>query len=260
MNPTMTESSLIVATPAPGVLHLTFNRPDVLNAFDMAGFAALDEQLARAASDSDVRAVVLSARGGKAFSAGFDIHEMAGFDAAAMRHAFEQRDPLFGRVAAHPVPVIAAVDGICYGAGALLALACDIRLATPAFRFKVTAVGYGGANATWSLPRLVGPARAKDILMTGRVVDAEEARAIGLVNDIVSADTVESRAIEMAQAIAAYPPQGIAGIKALVDASLTLSPEDGWRAEYDWMIAQMDDAPSGGATFETFLSNHDRKR
>lgn len=256
----MTDASLIVATPAPGVLHLIFNRPDLLNAFDMESFAALDDQFARATSDPGIRAIVLSARGGKAFSAGFDIHEMAGFDAAMMRRAFEQRDPVFGRVAAHPLPVIAAVDGICYGAGALLALACDIRLATPAFRFKVTAVGYGGANATWSLPRLVGPARAKEILMTGRVVGADEARAIGLVNDIVAAEAVESRAIEMAQAIAAHPPQGIAGIKALVDRGLTLSPEDGWRAEYDWMIAQMDDAPSGGATFETFLSNHDRQR
>jgi len=254
-----TDPSLIVATPAPGVLHLTFNRPDVLNAFDTATFAAFDAQLARAADDPDVRAIVLGARGGKAFSAGFDIHEMAGFDATAMRRAFETRDPVFGRVAAHPLPVIAAVDGLCYGAGALLALACDIRIATPAFRFKVTAVGYGGANATWSLPRAVGPARAKAILMTGAVVGAEEAESIGLVNEVVDAAVLDARAIEIAATIASHPPQGIAGIKTLVNDSLTRSPLEGWRAEYDWMIAHMDDAPGGGETFQTFLSKHDHK-
>lgn len=256
---TAAEPSLMVATPTPGVLHLTFNRPDVLNAIDTATFAAFADELARA-SAPDVRAIVVSARGGKAFSAGFDIHEMAGFDAAAMRRAFDARDPVFGRVAVHPLPIIAAIDGICYGAGALLALACDIRIATPAFRFKVTAVGYGGANATWSLPRAVGPARAKAILMTGAVVGAEEASAIGLVNEIVPPGQLERRALELAATIAGHQPQGIAGIKELVDASLTLSPIDGWRAEYDWMIAHWADAPSGGATFETFLSQHDHQR
>jgi enoyl-CoA hydratase/carnithine racemase len=255
-----TEPSLIVATPAPGVLHLTFNRPDVLNAFDTATFSAFEDQLARAATDPDMRAIVIGARGGKAFSAGFDIHEMAGFDAVTMRSAFEARDPVFGRVATHPLPIIAAIDGICFGAGALLALACDIRIATPAFRFKVTAVGYGGANATWSLPRAVGPARAKAILMTGAVVDAGEAHRIGLVNEVVASSQVEARAIEMASAIAAHPPQGIGGIKQLVDGSLTLSPLEGWRAEYDWMIAHMDDAPGGGETFQKFLSNHEHLR
>lgn len=253
------EPSLIVATPAPGVLHLTFNRPDVLNAFDMATFAAFDEALASAAAP-DVRAIVLSARGGKAFSAGFDIHEMAGFDARAMREAFDRRDPVFGRVATHPLPIIAAIDGICYGAGALLALACDVRIATPAFRFKVTAVGYGGANATWSLPRVVGAARAKAILMTGAVVGAEEASAIGLVNEVVAPDMLEKRALELAATIAGHPPHGIAGIKQLVDASLTLSPIEGWRAEYDWMIAHWNDAAGGSDTFGTFLSGHDHQR
>lgn len=257
----MTDPSLIIDRPAAGVLRLTFNRPDVLNAFDTATFAAFDEQLAQAAEDGEIRAIILAARGGKAFSAGFDIHEMAAFDGTAMRHAFETRDPVFGRVAAHPLPIIAAVDGICYGAGALLALACDIRLASSAFRLKVTAVGYGGANATWSLPRLVGPARAKEILMTGRTVEAEEARAIGLVNDVVDAADLAGRAVAMAQTIAAYPPHGIAGIKSLVDTSLGLPPLQGWKAEYDWMIEHMDDAPGGGgATFEKFLSNHERKR
>ncbi|MBR2171098.1 enoyl-CoA hydratase/isomerase family protein [Sphingopyxis sp.] len=251
------EPTLIVDTPAPGVLHLIFNRPEVHNAYDMPTFSAFAEQLDRAATDPEIRAIVIGARGGRAFSAGFDIHEMAGFDADTMRRAFESRDPVFGRVAAHPLPIIAAIDGICFGAGALLALACDIRIATPAFRFKVTAVGYGGANATWSLPRAVGAARAKAILMTGQVVEAAEAERIGLVNEIVAASDLDARAIALAATIAANPPQGVAGIKSLVDGSLTRSPIDGWRAEYDWMIATMTDAPGGGETFGKFLSEHD---
>lgn len=252
-----TEPTLIVDTPAPGVLHLIFNRPEVHNAYDMPTFSAFAEQLDRAATDPEIRAVVVGARGGRAFSAGFDIHEMAGFDAGMMRRAFESRDPVFGRVAAHPLPIIAAIDGICFGAGALLALACDMRIATPAFRFKVTAVGYGGANATWSLPRAVGAARAKAILMTGQVVEAAEAERIGLVNEIVEASELDARAIALASAIAANPPQGVAGIKTLVDGSLTRSPLEGWQAEYDWMIASMTDAPAGGETFGKFLSEHD---
>ena len=255
-----TEPTLIVETPAPGVLHLTFNRPEVHNAYDIPTFSAFAQQLDRAASDSSVRAIVISARGGKAFSAGFDIHEMAGFDADAMRHAFETRDPVFGRVAAHPLPIIAAIDGICFGAGALLALACDMRIVTPGFRFKVTAVGYGCANATWSLPRAVGASRAKEILMTGQVVGAEEAERIGLVNMVVGASELDARALALAATIAAYPPQGIAGIKTLVDGSRTRSPFEGWQAEYDWMIASMTDAPAGGETFGTFLSEHDNHK
>jgi len=249
--------TLIVATPTPGVLHLIFNRPDVHNAYDVPTFAAFAEQLDRAAADPEIRAIVIGARGGKAFSAGFDIHEMAGFDADMMRQAFETRDPVFGRVAAHPLPVIAAIDGICFGAGALLALACDIRIATPAFRFKVTAVGYGGANATWSLPRAIGAPRAKAILMTGQIVGADEAERIGLVNEVVAASELDARALELASSIAAHPPHGVAGIKALVDGSLTRSPAAGWQAEYDWMIANMTDAPAGGETFGKFLSEHD---
>ncbi|HWV61566.1 MAG TPA: enoyl-CoA hydratase/isomerase family protein [Sphingopyxis sp.] len=252
-----TEPTLIVDTPAPGVLHLIFNRPEVHNAYDMATFSAFAEQLDRAATDPEIRAIVIGARGGRAFSAGFDIHEMAGFDADTMRRAFESRDPVFGRVTAHPLPVIAAIDGICFGAGALLALACDMRIATPAFRFKVTAVGYGGANATWSLPRAVGAARAKAILMTGQVVEAAEAERIGLVNEIVEASELDARALALAATIAANPPQGVAGIKTLVDGSLTRSPIEGWQAEYDWMIATMTDAPGGGETFGKFLSEHD---
>lgn len=253
------DDSLIVDNPAPGIRTFTFNRPDSLNAFDMAMFARFEEELAKAAADEDVRAIIIGARGGRSFSAGFDIHEMAKFDAVQMRQAFEARDPVIKQVALHPKPVIAAVDGICYGGGALVALAADIRVATPALRFKVTAVSYGGANATWSLPPLVGPARAKEILMTGRVIESDEALSIGLVNRIVPSDTLWAEAMSIATAIAEKPAAGIAGIKQLVDARSTSTAEQGWQAEFDWMLSSMESAGGGSAVFDGFLSDKKKK-
>jgi enoyl-CoA hydratase/carnithine racemase len=249
------ESSLVVEIPTPGVVRLTFNRPEAHNAFDTPTFMHFAEELKRAAADAAVRAIVIGARGGRAFSAGFDIREMAAHDGEAMRAAFVRRDPVFAQVSSHRCPVIAAIDGICYGAGALLALAADLRLATPSFRLKVTAVGYGGANATWSLPPLIGPARAKEILMTGRVVEADEALAIGIVNRIVPACDLDAEALALASTIAAHPPEGIERIKQLVDAGRGRSPRDGWRAEHEWMLASFGSAQrGGGAVFDTFLS------
>jgi len=248
------EPSLIVETPNQGVRRLTFNRPASMNAFDMDLFARLDAELAAAHSDDDIRAIILAASGDRAFSAGFDINEMADFDAAQMREAFVQRDPVMRHIAEHRCPVIAAVDGVCYGAGALVALACDMRLIGPSFRFRVTAATYGGANATWSLPALVGPERAKEILMTSRVVTAEEAIAIGLASRKVDAVALSGAALELASAIAANPPQGVAGIKALVDASLSRSPAAGWQAEHGWMLASMETAPGGADVFDKFLT------
>lgn len=248
-------NALIVENPAPGVRSLRLNRPDVHNAIDMALFECIDAELAKAADDDEVRVIVLCAEGGKAFSAGFDISEMAGFDGPQMIAAFERRDPLMKTIAAYRCPVIAAIDGICYGAGALMSLAADIRIASTNFRFKVTAADYGGANATWSLPRLVGPALAKEILMAGQVIEASRAANIGLVNRVVDPADIDRETVELAAAIAAKPPAGVAGIKRLVDASFGENPVAGWQAEYDWMVQSMRHAKTGGAdVFDSFLS------
>lgn len=242
-----------------GVMRIAFDRDEAMNAFDMAAFTAIDAALADAAADEAVRTILLIGRGGRAFSAGFDIHEMAGFDAQQNRDAFVWRDPMMRTVATHRCPVIAAIDGICYGAGALLALASDIRIASPTFRFKVTAVGYGGANATWSLPAIVGAGRAKEILMTGRVVGADEAQAIGLVSRIVPASTLESEAMATARAIAAHPPTGVQGIKQLVGEAGGRTPAQGWQAEHDWMLAHTDFASDGGGLFTAFAERRTRQ-
>ncbi len=232
---------------------ITLNRPEALNAITMAMAERLLQILSDAAQDGEVRCIVITGNG-EAFSAGFDIKEMAGFDEAAMRDAFVRRDPLFKEIALHPLPIIAALNGKAFGAGALMAAAADFRIATPTTEFKVTAVNYGSANATWSLPRLVGASRAKQILMTGRVVGASEGLAIGLFDGLAESDGLNT-ALELAAQIAAKPRSAIHNIKRLVNRAIDSPVEQAWQAEFDHVLGQLNSTEQGGnAVFETFLS------
>lgn len=240
---------------SPGIVVLTLNRPEVMNAIDMELFESLYSALEDLERDDSVRVIILTGAGEDSFSAGFDIHEMAGFDADAMTTNFARRDKLFWRIANHRKPVLAALNGVAYGAGALMALAADIRIGSPATRLKITATTYGAANATWSLPRIVGVSRAKELLFTGRAVDANEALSIGLIDRHVSDRGVLAAAQEMAAAIAANPSEGVQGVKALINASMGRSLEAAYLAEQDWMIAQLGALAKGGDVFfRGFLS------
>lgn len=236
---------------------ITLNRPQALNAITMAMAAQLLQILADAAEDEQARCLIITGAGNEAFSAGFDIKEMAGFDSAAMRHAFVKRDPLFKTIALHPLPVIAALNGKAFGAGALIAAAADFRIARPNTEFKVTAVNYGSANATWSLPRVVGLPMAKHILMTGRAVGSDEGLAIGLYDEVTTHDVVES-AFGLAKQICSKPAAGISAIKSLCNASFSASLEAGWDAENDHVLHQLDEGgQAGNQVFGSFLNNRD---
>jgi enoyl-CoA hydratase/carnithine racemase len=246
---------LQIAQPSPGIVVLTLNRPEVMNAIDMELFELLYSALDELERDDTARVIVLTGAGERAFSAGFDIHEMAAFDADAMATAFARRDKLFWRIANHRKPVLAALNGVAYGAGALMALAADFRMGSPTTRFKITATTYGAANATWSLPRIVGVSRAKEILFTGRAVDASEAQAIGLIDKLVTDHAVLAAALDMAAAMAANPPEGVQAVKALINASLGRSLEAAYQAEQDWVAARLGGLAKGGdAVFSGFLA------
>jgi enoyl-CoA hydratase/carnithine racemase len=243
------------ARPLPGIAALTMNRPEVMNAIDMELFDLLDAALDELDGDDGIRVIVVTGAGERAFSAGFDIQEMAGFDADAMAKAFARRDKLFWHMANHRKPILAALNGVTYGAGALMAFAADIRIGSPTTRFKVTATSYGAANATWSLPRIVGVSRAKEILFTGRAVDAAEAHAIGLIDQLISNRPVLEAALELAAAIAANPAEGVQAAKMLINAGVGRSLEAAYQAEQDWMTARLGAvAKSGDAVFSRFLS------
>jgi len=242
-----------------GVLFLTLNRPQSLNAIDLELADALFDAFDAAERDPGVRAIVVCGAGERAFSAGFDITEMEGFDAPAMMAAFVKRDPLMLRIATHPKPIIAAISGVCYGAGALIAMAADMRVGCSNTRFKITAIRYGGANATWSLPGIVGAAKAKEILMTGREVDAAEALEIGLLNQRVAPSELIESALSLARTIAANPPAGVQGVKLLVNRTHALSVSEAWAAEFEWMKASLDVSRSSGAeVFSGFKAGKSR--
>ncbi|MGE0665915.1 MAG: enoyl-CoA hydratase/isomerase family protein [Sphingomonadales bacterium] len=249
-------TSLLIERPREGVALLTFNRPDVLNAIDMELAARLKDALAALAEDGSVRAIVITGAG-TAFSAGFDIHEMEGFDTQRMIDAFVERDPMIWQVASHPLPVIAALNGIAYGAGALIAAAADLRIGCPAMKFKVTATKYGAANATWTLPQIVGIPTAKEWLMTGRAVEADEALASGLVNRLVPAGVLVDTALDLAEAIASNPPGGVAQVKSLINGGIGRAWAEQFQAEHRSVLDGMTHAP-GKEVFRDFLGQSKR--
>lgn len=251
------DARLRLSFPAEGVGLLTLNRPATHNAIDMMLAGDLAVALDDLARNDDVRAIVLTGAGARAFSAGYDIREMSAFDASAMTAAFVARDPLLWQVANHPKPIIAAINGIAYGAGALLAAAADLRVGSPAMAFKVTAASYGSANATWSLPPIVGVARAKDILMTGRVVGGQEAAALGLLTQLVDEGCVLDAAVALARSIAAHPADGVQGIKMLVNAGIGRAFVEARNAEFAFVAAQTAAfRASGERMFGKFLDRH----
>lgn len=212
----MTSDELLESFPAPGVLQLIFDRPHVLNAISLSLQRALDERLTRAATDDDVRVVVISGAGDRAFSAGYDLRELEALSPAQNLDASREREELLWRYLAFPKPTIAAVQGISYGAGTLLASCSDLRVGGPATRFTVTAAKYGGANLTWILDTLIGAGQTRDLLMTARTVAGDEAHRIGLLTRYADGGDVLGVAVDAATQIATRPPEAVREIKSLL--------------------------------------------
>lgn len=199
------------------VATITIARPGVRNAMDLEVFAALAEAGARAGADPAVRAVVVTGEGN--FSSGIDTSVFTDsgrsnpmtVDIAALQRAFT----IFESIAP---PVIAAISGPAFGAGIQLAIACDLRVAAKDAVFSVMEIRWGivpDLGGTQRLPRLIGLGRAKEMAMTGRRVDADEALAWGLTNRTVPAGEHVANATEWARELAAGPPLALAGIKRL---------------------------------------------
>jgi enoyl-CoA hydratase len=196
-----------------GIALATVNRPDKLNALNAAVIADLGELASRVAGDRSVRALILTGAGPKAFVAGADIAELAAVDAASGAALAARGQTAFRALERLGIPVIAAVNGFALGGGCELAMACHLRLATPSARFgqpelKLGLIpGYGG---TVRLPRLVGRGRAIEMLLSGRMVAAEEAERIGLVNRVVAeGDDVVAEARALATTILAMGPLAV---------------------------------------------------
>lgn len=200
---------------------LVINRPDALNAINEAVLLRLDEEASRIKEDETVRTVVLTGAGGKAFAAGADIKAMAGMGPLEALQFARLGQRVFSRIASLPVPVIAAVSGYALGGGCELALACDLRLAAETAVFGQPEIRLGiipGWGGTQRLARVVGVGVAKELILTGRRIDAATALRIGLVNAICPAADLRQRALELAAELAAGPPVALRFAKEAIDA------------------------------------------
>ncbi len=189
------------------VLILTLNRPEKLNSLDSGLVDALHAALDVYENRPDVHAVVITGAGGKAFAAGADIAQLRDRRAADALKGINS--VLLDRIARFPSPVIAAIRGYALGGGCELALACDLRVAGESAKFGQPETGLGimaAAGATWRLASLVGLGRARELLFTGRIVEAEEALHMGLVNQIVPDGEVLDAALGIADMISANDP------------------------------------------------------
>jgi enoyl-CoA hydratase/carnithine racemase len=238
-----------------GVATITLNRPDKLNAFTGTMREDLLEALRACERDESVRVVVLTGAG-RAFCAGGDVEYMSGLqksgDVASFRRLLDAGRDVILQIATMPRPVIAAINGVAAGAGCNLALACDYRIAAETAKLSESFVKIGlhpDWGGTWLLPRLVGRSRALEILMTGRMVDANEALAIGMI-DRVAANLMEETQT-LAATIAAAPPLAIAGIRRALDASdrNDLRAQIELESEHQLRCFQSDDAAEGMAAF-----------
>jgi 2-(1,2-epoxy-1,2-dihydrophenyl)acetyl-CoA isomerase len=212
----MASAQLLREFPEPGVVLLTLNRPEQLNAVTMSLQEELDDALTKLESDPDVRCVVLTGAGDRAFSAGYDVREMANWSEEELLAGLERREPWIWHAATTPLPMIVALNGLTYGVGAIIATGADVRIGCPATVFKFTAGAHGGANATWTLPTIVGRGLAAELLMTARDVGSEEARDIGLLNRVVDSSVLLDTALNLARQIAENPPPGTRAIKRLL--------------------------------------------
>jgi 2-(1,2-epoxy-1,2-dihydrophenyl)acetyl-CoA isomerase len=223
------EETPVLAAVQSGVLSLTLNRPRRLNAMSQPLIAALREQIARAAGDSAIRAVLLTGTG-RGFCAGADLAGSGtgavGADGqpdlgAVMEQSY---NPLIRAIRALPKPVIGAINGVAAGGGANLALSCDIVLAARSARFDQAFVRISlipDLGGTWFLPHTVGDARARALAMLGASVPADEAQRMGMVWQVFDDDRLMDEATELAARMAAGPTLSYAAIKQAMNAAAT---------------------------------------
>ena len=224
--PTATAFETIELTTEEGICTITLNRSDVLNAFNDTLTNELAQALKDASRNKEVRVVVITGSG-RAFSSGQDLGDLKekyvpGHEPHLGEDLQRRYNPIIKTIHSMEKPVIAAINGVAAGAGCSLALACDLRIASTDASFIEVFVNVGlipDSGSTWTLPRLIGLGRAMELCCTGRKVDAEEALAIGMVNQVVPSDELDDAVQNMASRIASLPAKAISLTKRLLNQS-----------------------------------------
>jgi enoyl-CoA hydratase len=239
-----------------GVGLITLNRPERLNALSTRLFGEFDEALTELEEDDAVKVLLVTGAGERAFSAGADIHEMVelAHDAGGTSAGEPRRRPTdwLWHLASYRKPTIGVINGLAYGGGALMSSIFDIRLGCERSSFRFLAVTYSRVNSTWSLPLIVGWPVAKELLFTGRLVEAEEAARIGLLNRQVPSTELMTTAMEMGRQIAGNDDDAVQAVREIMVSEIGLSWRDMLRREAE-VVARSVDSPPAEKSFSGFL-------
>lgn len=214
---------------------ITINRPDKLNALNIKTREELADALAELRNDDEIRVVVLTGAGEKAFVAGADINEFAGRTAVQQRAVMKAKS-IFTAAEDFPKPLIAMINGFCLGGGCELALSCDLRIAGEKARFGQPEINLGiipGGGGTQRLTRLIGEGKAMQMILTGEMITAQEAHRLGLVNEVYPPEELEAKTMELASKIAEKSPVALAMAKTAVKAAARTTLREGLDQEID---------------------------
>ena len=228
----------ILVEKEQGVALITMNRPEKLNAMSNDLSAELHDAVTTMCNDETIGCLVITGAGDKAFSAGGDIHEQRENDRLYTQAELDVRSAARSRgsyeISACPKPTIGMMNGLAYGGAAVLSSSLDMRIGCENTRFRFLAAAYGRINSTWTLPNQVGWPMAKELLFSARIVEAEEAYRIGLLNHLVPAAQLRQKTMELATAIAANKREAVMGIKQLLLQNMGCTLEEQWASERDF--------------------------
>ena len=248
----------ILVDAEDGVGVLTLNRPDKLNAMNRQLSRELQDAVKRMDGDDAIGCIVITGAGDRAFSAGGDIHEQREDD---RRYTQQESDARRGRgsyeIAASAKPTIGMINGLAYGGAAVLASSLDMRVGCEATRFRFLAAAYGRINSTWTLPNQVGWPIAKELLFTARIVEADEAYRIGLLNHLVPRDQLRAKTMELGRMIAGNNLGAVKGIKRLLLKQMAQQLEEQWQEERDFARNEFENAKAEDA-FPEFIARRGR--
>ena len=242
-----------------GVGIVTLNRPEVLNAMNRKLSAELADAVKTLDDDDTVGCIVMTGAGEKAFSAGGDIHEQREDDRL---YSQQQQDAMSNprrgyEISASRKPTIGMMNGLAYGGAAVLSSSLDMRIGCEGTKFRFLAAAYGRINSTWTLPNQVGWPMAKELLFSARVVEAEEAYRIGLLNHLVPRAELRAKTMWLAQMIAGNHLGAVTGIKTLLLQQLGENLESQWVAEKEYTTHVMRGAKAEDA-FPDFIARKGR--
>jgi len=248
-------NKVLLVEEKDGIAVLTLNRPEVMNSFNFALLNSLKEQVDALKFNTNVRVVIITGAGRKAFCAGADLKERTTFDELQVKEFIFTIRNLFTSIEHLNKPVIAAINGVALGGGTELALACDIRIAAMNASMGLTETRLAiipGAGGTQRLPRLIGRGKAKELIFTGRRVDAREALQIGLVNQIYDPESLLTECQKMAAMICETGPIAIEQAKYAINYGLETDLHTGLGIESNayWVTIPTEDRLEGLAAFQ----------